>query len=212
MAARGAARERMAALEVGGGFVRIGLAQGLAALGVAVRPSGPAVLGVVPVAWSRLLGGGAAVPAFLSAFAPMAKEAPSGIAGVRVGAAASPSPAVSLEAVLEMARRTAGGSIDADAPLMEAGVDSLGAVELRSQFQALLGDASLPSQLIFDHPTARELTGCLESIAPQQQPAVDNRAPSAAVQQPQSVACLVLELPGFDGSFFHLKNSLAKQN
>ena len=163
MAARGAARERMAALEVGGGFVRIGLAQGLAALGVAVRPGGPAVLGVVPVAWSRLLGGGAAVPAFLSAFAPMAKEAPRGTAGVRVGAAASPSPAVSLEAVLEMARRSAGGAVDADAPLMEAGVDSLGAVELRNQLQRAAGEAvSLPSTVVFDHPTVRQLAAMLE--------------------------------------------------
>ena len=36
---------------------------------------------------------------------------------------------------MEVVRRTAGGSVDADAPLMEAGVDSLGAVELRNQLQ-----------------------------------------------------------------------------
>ena len=55
------------------------------------------------------------VPAFLSAFAPVTKEAPRGPAGVRVGAAASPSPAVSLEAVLKMVQRTAGSAVDADA-------------------------------------------------------------------------------------------------
>ena len=57
---------------------------------------------------------------------------------------------------------TAGGSVDADAPLMEAGVDSLGAVELRNQLQAAAGTASLPSTLVFDHPTARQLASFLQ--------------------------------------------------
>ena len=55
-----------------------------------------------------------------------------------------------------MVMRTAGGSVDADAPLMEAGLDSLGAVELRNQLQQAAGEgaATLPSTLVFDHPTA----------------------------------------------------------
>ena len=156
MAARGAASERMAAMEAASGFSRIGLAQGLAALGMAVQHGSSAVLGMVPVTWSRFLGAGG-VPAFLSAFASKAKSA-----GMASTGSASAACGVSLEAVLDMVKRTAGGSVDADAPLMEAGVDSLGAVELRNQLQGAAGGQSLPSTLVFDHPTARQLASLLQ--------------------------------------------------
>ena len=45
---------------------------------------------------------------------------------------------MSLETVLALAARTAGGAVDADTPLLEAGLDSLGAVELRNQLQQAL--------------------------------------------------------------------------
>ena len=155
MAARGAASERMAAMEAASGFSRIGLAQGLAALGTAVQHGSSAVLAMVPVTWSRFLGAGE-VPAFLSTFASKAKSA--GTVGTGSASAAC---GVSLEAVLDMVKRTAGGSVDADAPLMEAGVDSLGAVELRNQLQGAAGGQSLPSTLVFDHPTTRQLASLL---------------------------------------------------
>ena len=63
MATRGAASERMAAMEAASGFGRIALAQGLAALTTAVRHAMPSVVGVVPVVWSVLLGGGSDAPA-----------------------------------------------------------------------------------------------------------------------------------------------------
>eukprot|EP00966_Prymnesium_polylepis_P023726 546380-Prymnesium_polylepis.1 len=107
----------------------------------------------MPVRWDRMLGGGATVPSLLSAMVPQATQRASPAPPQRRDA-----PTASLEAVLEVVRSTAGGAVDADAPLMEAGVDSLGAVELRNQLQGLAGGgATLPSTLVFDHPTARWL-------------------------------------------------------
>ena len=40
---------------------------------------------------------------------------------------------------------------------MEAGLDSLGAVEFRSRLSQQLGDVKLPETLIFDFPTLRQV-------------------------------------------------------
>ena len=44
-----------------------------------------------------------------------------------------------------------------DAPMMEAGLDSLGAVEFRSRLSDQLGGVTLPETLIFDFPTLRQV-------------------------------------------------------
>eukprot|EP00966_Prymnesium_polylepis_P151582 3502364-Prymnesium_polylepis.1 len=161
MASRGAASERMAAAEAASGFGRIGLAQGLAALAAATRQDAPSTMTMALVTWSKFLGRGGPVPTLLVAFEPTkAKAASKGALAAKDAAEAQ--GGVSLDTVLELARNTGGGDVDADVPLMEAGIDSLGAVELRNQLQSAVGSGSLPSTIVFDHPTARQLAVVLQ--------------------------------------------------
>jgi hypothetical protein len=107
---------------------------------------------------------------------------------------AAPTSAVSLETVLELVSSTAGGFVDADAPLMEAGVDSLGAIELRNQLQSTAGaSARLPSTLIFDHPTARGLAKFFVVESPM--PMADG-ARLAQLDYGVSLTCARAVLPG----------------
>jgi 3-oxoacyl-(acyl-carrier-protein) synthase/enoyl-CoA hydratase/carnithine racemase/acyl carrier protein/thioredoxin reductase len=69
--------------------------------------------------------------------------------------------AVSLKEVLDTAMHVIGGNVDADTPLMDAGLDSLSATELRSSLQAKTGGAELPATLVFEAPTARQIATVL---------------------------------------------------
>jgi aryl carrier-like protein len=51
-----------------------------------------------------------------------------------------------------------------DEPLMEAGLDSLAATELRSQLSHSLGGVTLSAGMLFDHPTVSRLAAHLESV------------------------------------------------
>jgi 3-oxoacyl-(acyl-carrier-protein) synthase/acyl carrier protein len=55
-----------------------------------------------------------------------------------------------------------GSAVDEMAPLAQAGLDSLAALELRSALEIRLS-VSLPATLLFDYPTIHEISGYLES-------------------------------------------------
>eukprot|EP00966_Prymnesium_polylepis_P189678 4394885-Prymnesium_polylepis.1 len=129
---------------------------------------------VLPADWSKLLSGTTDTCGFLAPYAYMRKHSPTKLRSSPVVATSSveATPCSSgLATILEVVQRVAGSTVDADVPLMEAGVDSLGAVELRNQLQPVLGFSSpLPSTLVFDHPTARQImifsqpTSCTSTV------------------------------------------------
>ena len=95
---------------------------------------------VLPADWAKLLGGSSVVHGFFSPYAHLrARTATSPASGAKLNSAApvlAASQKLGLDVVLRMVCSTAGGSVDADVPLMDAGVDSLGAVELRTKLQS----------------------------------------------------------------------------
>jgi len=80
----------------------------------------------------------------------------------QAGQAGGPVP---LAEVVQLVSRTVGRAVGAEEPLMEAGLDSLGATELRSALAELAGDPGeqhLPATVVFDYPTAGALAGFLQ--------------------------------------------------
>lgn len=68
-------------------------------------------------------------------------------------------PAIVNDMLHTMLREMMGSDMEADTPLMDAGVDSLMSIEFRSQVNAAFSGLGLSSTLTFDYPTIRELTG-----------------------------------------------------
>ena len=154
MASRGVASERLAVTEARLGFKRIGLALGLSALQSSTTPGSPSVICMVPARWDAMPANDPHVRnGLLRILVPrLHPEDPPFVVG-------EVPPVFSLEAVHALVTRTAGRVVDADTPLMEAGIDSLGAVELRNSLQrATTVAGSLSTTLVFDYPTVRQLS------------------------------------------------------
>jgi acyl carrier protein len=64
--------------------------------------------------------------------------------------------------VMDTVAAVIGNSVGADEPLMDAGLDSLGAVELRNGLATSTG-IDLPGTLVFDYPTVGSLAGYLQT-------------------------------------------------
>ena len=124
---------------------------------------------VLPADWSKLLSGSAEARGLLAPYFHLrgcaaAKSATA--ANITSSALRTPSISIGLEVVLELVQRTAGSFVDADAPLMEAGIDSLGAIELRNQLQSAAGESlnePLPATLTLDYPTARKIAASFQT-------------------------------------------------
>ena len=85
-----------------------------------------------------------------------------------------------LTRVLMAVAAALGGAVSADASLMEAGLNSMAAVELRNSLNNEFGVA-LPATLVFDYPTAAAIAGHIADFVPAARaPAVATGSPSAA--------------------------------
>lgn len=119
--------------------------------------------------------------------------------GCAAGARAAPTAAAAVpsQAVLDVLLTTManlGGAGSAETPFMEAGIDSLGAVQLRNEMTAAFG-LDLPPTVTFDYPTPAALAGYIASqvagagesvVEPPQTaaPAAADGSPAAAAAPP----------------------------
>lgn len=152
-----AATDRSTALRLSRmGLGMISPDSGLQALGAALEGSHSAVLAAVPFMWPQF------VAAAKKPLSPLFVEYASEAAEHPTSAVeAATAPQQDLEA-LQRSVQTAvasilGVSVGTSEPLMAAGLDSLGAVELRSSLESSMG-VQLPSTLVFDYPTIGSIT------------------------------------------------------
>ncbi len=99
-------------------------------------------------------------------------------AGPVGGSSEAAASLVSATAVKEIVERVIGSSVDDDQPLLEAGLDSIGAVELRNAIAAAFG-ADLPATVTFDYPTVQALTSFLAASSPPAASQIITAAPAA---------------------------------
>ena len=132
------------------------------------RIGAPSELGASPFSWPRLLSWMRPVPAVYSEF-EHAEFAPEAAVDVRNVAPSGPVAArtswrledVAAE-ILVVVKDVLGAEVGLNEPLMDAGLDSLGAVEFKNAVENRMG-VSLPVTAVFDYPTISALAGYIHA-------------------------------------------------
>ena len=143
-----------------------GLLGGLGASRSAAAAMSPVVAGV-PFVWDAFMKRfpAGAAPPLLQNYTARKDTAAGGVAsaGTSSGKVLTPDGVKGL--VVETVTGVLGQVVSPDEPLMAAGLDSLGAVELRNALEGALG-ISLPGTLVFDYPSVDAMTQFILSQIP----------------------------------------------
>ena len=149
MAASSALNARMK----GQGLGMVSLAHGLSTLQLAMSSSTSAVIAMTPVNWRSFLPTGSRVPSLLSTLVPPPPSQVSSLA--------------SASTLSDLAQRVIGRPLGLDEALATAGLDSLGAIELRNLVHSSFGQAAAAPLQASDHTTLRQLWQHVERVGVQ---------------------------------------------